>query len=192
MSQATSDDLHALLAAVALRDAAAFRRLYDATSAKLFGFALRILKKDELAQEALQDGFVAIWHAAGLYQPHLAAPLTWMATIVRNKALDVYRRRPQEVEIDAAQLDQDIVQAIPDPASGPQDAAERASDAVALARCMAALEGLHRQAIGLAYYHDLSHSEIAGQLQLPIGTVKTWIRRGLEKLRQCLVRRELT
>jgi RNA polymerase sigma-70 factor (ECF subfamily) len=189
---APADDLHALLAAVALRDGAAFRRLYDATSAKLFGFALRILKKEELAQEALQDGFVAIWHAASLYQPHLAAPLTWMATIVRNKALDLYRRRPHEIELDAAQLDQDIVQAVPDPRAGPQDAAELSSDAVALARCMAALEGLHRQAIGLAYYHDLSHSEIAGQLQLPIGTVKTWIRRGLEKLRHCLAKRELT
>jgi RNA polymerase sigma-70 factor (ECF subfamily) len=182
--------LRGLLAATALHDAAAFRRLYDATSAKLFGFALRILKKDELAEEAVQDAFVSIWHAAPSYQAHLAAPLTWMATIVRNKALDIYRRRSDTIEIDASQLDLDIVQAVPDPRKGPAEAVQLSAEAQALAHCMAALEGLHRQAIGLAYYHDLSHSEIAAQLSLPIGTVKTWIRRGLETLRTCLATRD--
>ena len=186
------DDVHLrhLIAATALGNAPAFRELYDATSAKLFGFALRILKKHELAEEALQEAYVSVWHAASGYQPHLSAPLTWMATIVRNKALDIYRRRSDTIEIDASQLDLDIVQAVPDPRKGPAEAVQLSAEAQALAHCMAALEGLHRQAIGLAYYHDMSHSEIAAQLSLPIGTVKTWIRRGLETLRICLATRD--
>jgi RNA polymerase sigma-70 factor (ECF subfamily) len=185
------DQLRRLVAAVALGDRAAFRRLYDATSAKLFGFALRILRKDELAEEAVQDAFVSIWHAAAGYQAHLAAPLTWMATIVRNKALDILRRQDDAVELDAEQFDRDLLLALQDPAAGPHDRLQMTDDARALAHCMDALEGRQRQAIGMAYFHDLSHSEVAQQLSLPIGTVKTWIRRGLDKLRNCLAKRGL-
>jgi RNA polymerase sigma-70 factor (ECF subfamily) len=184
-----NDHLRRLLGKVALGDAAAFRILYDATSAKLFGFALRILKKNELAEEALQDGFVSIWHAAAGYQVQLAAPMTWMAAIVRNKALDIYRRQADTVDIDSAQFEADVMLALQDPAAGPADLAQLSDEARALAACMSALEGRQRQAIGMAYFHDLSHSEVAGQLSLPIGTVKTWIRRGLEKLRLCLNKR---
>jgi RNA polymerase sigma-70 factor (ECF subfamily) len=184
------EQLRRLVAAVALGDRTAFRRLYDATSAKLFGFALRILRKDELAEEAMQDAFVSIWHAAAGYQPHLAAPLTWMTTIVRNKALDILRRQDDAVELDAQQFDTDLLQAMQDPAAGPQDRVQMTEEAHALAHCMGVLEGRQRQAIGMAYFHDLSHSEVASQLSLPIGTVKTWIRRGLEKLKTCLSKRE--
>lgn len=184
----SNDRLSRLLSRVALHDAAAFRTLYDATSAKLFGFALRILKKDELAEEALQEGFVSIWHAAAGYQPHLAAPMTWMATIVRNKALDIYRRQVNNVAIDGAAFEEDVMLALQDPAAGPQDRIRLSGEARALAYCMSTLEDKQRQAIGMAFYHDLSHSEVALQLSIPIGTVKTWIRRGLEKLRSCLTR----
>lgn len=187
----TNDQLRRLVAAVALGDRAAFRRLYDATSAKLLGFSLRILRKDELAEEAVQDAFVAIWHAAASYQPHLAAPLTWMATIVRNKALDMLRRQDDTVELDAEQFDADLLLALQDPAAGPHERLQLTDEARALAYCMGTLEGRQRQAIGMAYFHDLSHSEVAQQLSLPIGTVKTWIRRGLDKLRTCLAKREL-
>ena len=186
-----TDQLRSLVAAVALGDRVAFRRLYDATSAKLFGFALRILRKDELAEDAVQDAFVSIWHAASGYQSHLAAPLTWMATIVRNKALDILRRQDDAVELDAEQFDHDMLLALQDPALGPQDRLQMTDDARALAHCMDTLEGKQRQAIGMAYFHDLSHSEVASQLSLPIGTVKTWIRRGLDKLKNCLAKREL-
>ena len=186
-----TDQLRRLVAAVALGDRAAFRRLYDATSAKLFGFALRILRKDELAEEAVQDAFVSVWHAAAGYQSHLAAPLTWMATIVRNKALDILRRQDDNVELDAEQFDHDMLLALQDPAAGPHDRLQMTDDARALAQCMGTLEGKQRQAIGMAYFHDLSHSEVASQLSLPIGTVKTWIRRGLDKLKNCLAKREL-
>jgi RNA polymerase sigma-70 factor (ECF subfamily) len=178
------------LQGAARRDASAFRALYDATSSKLFGFALRILIKRELAEEVLQESFVAIWNNAGSYQSQLAAPMTWMATIVRNKAFDLLRRSDAAAEIDADQFDSEIMNALLDPGATPIEALQLSSDARALAYCMSALEGLHRQAIGLAFFHDLSHSEVAQQLALPIGTVKTWIRRGLDKLKTCLQKRE--
>ncbi len=179
---------HLLL--VAQRDAKAFRLLYDATASKLFGFALRILDKPELAEEVLQESFVAIWNGAAGYQSHLAAPMTWMTTIVRNKAFDFLRRRQVTVEIDAEQYCKEVMEAFEDPAATPIESVQLSNDAKALTQCMATLQGMQRQAIGLAFFHDLSHSEVAQQLSLPIGTVKTWIRRGLERLKTCLAKRE--
>jgi RNA polymerase sigma-70 factor (ECF subfamily) len=178
------------LQAAGKRDNAAFRALYDASSAKLFGFALRILNKRELAEEVLQESFVAIWNNAANYQSHLAAPMTWMATIVRNKAFDHLRRTTATVEIDAEQFDSEVINALQDPQRTPIERLQMSGDAKALAWCMSALEGAHRQVVALAYYHDLSHSEVANQMKLPIGTVKTWIRRSLEKLRLCLAKGE--
>jgi len=185
-----NEDLRRLLAAVALGDRKAFRTLYDATSARLFGFALRILRKDELAEEALQDAYVSIWHAASSYQVHLSAPLTWMAAIVRNKALDAHRRLRTSAESAFAPGDCDPVEALQDGAAGPQERAQLSREALALAACMERLAGRQRQAIGMAYLHELSHGEVAAQLSLPLGTVKTWIRRGLERLRDCLTKGE--
>jgi RNA polymerase sigma-70 factor (ECF subfamily) len=185
------EQLRTLLLATAARDARSFRALYDATAPRLFGFALRVLRKHELAEEALQDGFVAIWHAAAGYQATLAAPMTWMATIVRNKALDVLRRQaPQGLEIDAGDYERELVAAMHAPGRGPADALQFSADARALAQCLSRLERQQRQVIGLAFFHDLSHGEVAVQLSLPLGTVKTWIRRGLEKLKACLARGE--
>lgn len=182
--------LRTWLMAAGKRDAAAFRALYEASSSKLFGFALRILKKRELAEEVLQESYVAIWNNAANYQSHLAAPMTWMATIVRNKAFDHLRRSDAAVEIDADQFDGEVMNALQDPQATPIEALQMSGDAKALAWCMSALEGAHRQVVALAYFHDLSHSEVAAQMKLPIGTVKTWIRRSLDKLRVCLARRE--
>ena len=178
------------LQGAARRDAVAFRSLYDATSSKLFGFALRILHKRELAEEVLQESFVAIWNNAGGYQSHLAAPMTWMATIVRNKAFDLLRRSDAATEIDGEQFDSEVLNALHDPQATPIEALEMSADAKALAWCMSTLEGAHRQAVGLAFFHDLSHSEVAQQLAIPIGTVKSWIRRSLERLKTCLAKRE--
>ena len=182
--------LKALMAAIGRRDAVAFRELYDATSTKLFGFALRILIKRELAEEVLQESFVNIWNNASSYQAGLAAPMTWMTTIVRNKAFDMLRRLDNTVEIDADTFDKDVMEALESTNPTPIEALQMSGDAKALAKCFSRLEGLHRQAIALAFYHDLSHSEVAEQMKLPIGTVKTWIRRGLERLRLCLSKLE--
>jgi RNA polymerase sigma-70 factor (ECF subfamily) len=178
------------LSAAAKKDGVAFRLLYDATSSKLFGFALRILHKQELAEEALQDGYIAIWNNASSYQAHLAAPMTWMATIVRNKAFDLLRRSDDTVEIDADHFDSEVMNALQDPQATPIETLQMSGDAKELAHCMSALEGAHRQVVALAYFHDMSHSEVAQQMSLPIGTVKTWIRRSLERLRTCLMKRE--
>jgi RNA polymerase sigma-70 factor (ECF subfamily) len=189
-----SEQLRRLLAAVALGDRGAFRTLYDATSARLYGCALRVLRQEALAEEALQDAFVAIWHAASSYQPHLAAPATWMTTVVRNKALDVRRRMRSGAEADGALFDADLridpLAALADPAAGPQERMQSSRDAQALALCLESLASRQRQAICMAYLHDLSHGDVAAQLETPIGTVKTWIRRGLERLRACLSTRE--
>jgi RNA polymerase sigma factor (sigma-70 family) len=182
--------LKAWLAAVSRGDALAFRQLYDATSPKLFGFALRILNKRELAEEVLQESFIRVWSSASTYEPALSSPLTWLTTIVRNKAFDLLRKQEDVEEIDAETFDKEIMNALESHEPGPVDALQLSSDARALAHCFSMLEGLHRQAIALAYYHDLSHSEIAERMKLPIGTMKTWIRRGLESLRRCMAKRE--
>jgi RNA polymerase sigma-70 factor (ECF subfamily) len=188
-NQSTPQQINGWLNGVARRDADAFRLLYNATSPKLFGFALRILRKRELAEEALQESFVSIWHAAAGYQAHLAAPMTWMATIVRNKALDILRRTDDDVELDAQGPGSDMFNALQDGGPSPLEGLELGSDARALALCMSQLEGAQRQAIGMAFYHDLSHSEVSRAMEIPLGTVKTWIRRGLERLKACLTNR---
>lgn len=190
MSSLEPQQLKIWLADVARKDAHAFRSLYDATSSKLFGFALRILNKRESAEEVLQESFVSIWNNAASYQAGLAAPMTWMTTIVRNKAFDLLRRVDHTVEIDADTFDKDVMDALESASPTPIAALELTQDARALAGCMARLEGLHRQAIAMAFFHDMSHSEVAEHMKLPIGTVKTWIRRGLERLRVCLSKLE--
>jgi RNA polymerase sigma factor (sigma-70 family) len=182
--------LRALLARVASGDASAFRTLYDSTSPKLFGFALRILHRRELAEDVLQESFAAVWHSARDYRSHLSAPMTWMATIVRNKAFDALRATDHAVEIDGNDFDEAVLRALEDPGATPLASLQMSRDATALAACMAELEAKHRQLVGMAFFHDLSHSELAQQLALPIGTVKTWIRRSLERLRICLGQQE--
>lgn len=186
----TSDpaQLRAWLQGTAQHDAVAFRRLYEATSARLYGFALRILAKRELAEEALQDSFVAIWNKAHTYQSQLAAPMTWMTTIVRNKCFDLLHQAGVQVDLGADPFDKDVASALQDPHVTPIEALEIGREAKALAVCMSALEGVHRQVLGLAFFHDLSHQEVAQHMALPLGTVKTWIRRSLERLKTCLAR----
>ncbi|GAA4023088.1 sigma-70 family RNA polymerase sigma factor [Actimicrobium antarcticum] len=190
MSIPDPQQLKILLAAVARKDPAAFRNIYDATSPKLFGFALRILGKRESAEEVLQESFVSIWNNAASYQASLAAPMTWMTTIVRNKAFDLLRRVEHTVEIDADNFDKDVMDALESADPTPIQTLQLTQESKILAICFGRIDGLHRQAIAMAFYHDMSHSEVAEHLHLPIGTVKTWIRRGLERLRVCLKKAE--
>ena len=183
---ADNDRLAAWLQAAALGDRQALRALYEQTSAKLFGLALRITGRRDWAEDVVQESFVSIWHHAVDYRPHLAAPMTWMTTIVRNRALDCLRRAaaarlPQTVE-----LDEELGEWLADDAAGPAELALASQQARALNRCLQRLEQAQRQAIELAYLHDLSHAELAQRLRMPLGTVKSWIRRGLERLRTCL------
>jgi RNA polymerase sigma factor (sigma-70 family) len=187
-SQADPVQLRQWLAATARKDSDAFHSLYNATSPKLFAFALRILRKKELAEETLQDAYIAIWEAAASYHAQLSAPMTWMATIVRNRALDVLRRSHEHEELDSEKFDAAVASALADPQSNPIDKLLLGAEAKALAYCMSLLAGSHRQVLAMAYYHDLSHTEVAQQMALPVGTVKTWIRRSLDRLRSCLAK----
>ena len=181
------DDLAArlaeLLAQSALKNQRAFADLYQLTAAKLYGVALRILRRQDWAEEVLQECYVNIWNHAGDYAVQKSAPLTWMTSIVRNRCLD-WLRRPQQ---EATGMEYDIaVEAWQDDSPGPMEQLMNSSDAAALARCLRQLEAKQRQSIMLAFFNGLSHSEVAGHMKQPLGTVKTWVRRGLERLKGCL------
>jgi RNA polymerase sigma-70 factor (ECF subfamily) len=188
-NEPTPPVLAALLARVAMQDASALRTLYDLTSAKLFGVALRILVRREWAEEALQESYVNIWRYAGDYREALAAPLTWMAAIVRNRALDCLRRQKAAAS-DGTVLVTEWSDTLDEVVAGderdPADSALWSEQARQLALCLSRLEASQRQAVTLAYLRDQSHSEIAQQLSVPLGTVKSWVRRGLEKLKICM------
>lgn len=172
-----------LLSRCALRDRHAFARLYQLSAAKLFAVAVRITRRRDWAEEVLQESFINIWNHASGYIPAKSAPMTWMTAIVRNRALDLLRR-PREVEMD--EESGELVASIPDESPGPEELLRQSTEAGALAECMKQLTGEQRKSITLAFFYGLSHGELARQMQKPLGTVKTWIRRGLERLRNCL------
>ena len=181
-------DLMALIDRVGQRDEAALRLLYDSASPRLFGLALRVVRQREWAEDALQEAFITIWRVAGDYRASLSPPMAWMGLIVRSRSLDLLRRRTA----DRAQLTQEFDDVMADTLAsdgpGPMDITEASEQAWALQQCLQQLEGRQREVVSLAYLRDLSHAELAEQLKLPLGTVKTWIRRGLEKLRVCMTR----
>ena len=184
-ADARNERLAGLLARTALGDRTAFAQLYEATRAQLFAVSLRIVREQGLAEEVLQDSFVNIWSHARNYASAKSAPTTWMTAIVRNRSLDVVRRSREEPDIDDA-----LAANLVDESARPADDVERRAEAHMLAECMKELEPEQRQSIALAFHHGLSHSELAGHLRRPLGTVKTHIRRGLLRLRDCLMRLE--
>ncbi|MCM8857826.1 MAG: sigma-70 family RNA polymerase sigma factor [Candidatus Thiodiazotropha sp.] len=177
-----NQELERLLAACALSDRKAFARLYSMTSAKLYGVVLRILNRDDLAQDCLQDAYIKVWNNAGNYRSQMAAPLTWMSAIVRNQALDLLRKRKREVmESNDSGLPEQI-----DGALLPLEGLTRTDDGKRLGNCLEQLKEQQRQVIALAYFKGLTHDELAAYTETPLGTIKTWIRRGLDQLRRCL------
>jgi RNA polymerase sigma-70 factor (ECF subfamily) len=172
-----------LLARTALADQRAFAELYRMTSAHLYAVALRILRDAGAAEEVLQESFVNIWHHAGSYVAAKSQPLTWLTSIVRNRCLDQLRRREVETVI---MDDEDEGPAIAAEDPTPLEMLLSGADARAVGACVEALEPGQKQAIALAFFQGLSHSELAHHLREPLGTVKSWIRRGLERLRACL------
>jgi RNA polymerase sigma-70 factor (ECF subfamily) len=172
-----------LLARTALADQQAFAELYRLSSPHLYAVALRILREAAAAEEVLQESFVNVWHHAGSYVAARSQPLTWLTSIVRNRCLDQLRRR--EVETVAMNDEDDVVSVA---AEGPTalEMLIAGADARAVKACVEALDSGPKQAIALAFYQGLSHSELARHLKQPLGTVKSWVRRGLERLRACL------
>jgi RNA polymerase sigma factor (sigma-70 family) len=178
-----------LLARTALKDQQAFAELYRAASPHLYAVALRILREAAAAEEALQESFVNVWHHAGTYVAARSQPLTWLTSIVRNRCLDQLRRR----EVETVTMD-DEEESVTIAAEGPTavEMLMAGADAQAVRSCFEGLEPGQKQAIALAFFHGLSHSELARHLRQPLGTVKSWVRRGLERLRTCLDRAGVT
>jgi RNA polymerase sigma factor (sigma-70 family) len=178
-----SEHLADLLARTALSDQQAFAELYRQTSSHLYAVALRILRESGAAEEVLQESYVNIWHHAGSYVAAKSQPLTWMTSIVRNRCLDQMRRH----EIDTVAIDdEEQGMMLADDRPGPIDMLLSGADAFAVRTCVERLESGQKQAIALAFYQGFSHSELASHLRQPLGTVKSWVRRGLERLKACL------
>jgi len=179
-----AEQLTRLLSATAAGDQRAFAELYRSCSAHLFGLLLRILQRRDWAEEALQDCFLRVWQKADTYEPGKGAPLTWLSTIARYRALDLLRTRRPEVEMpeEGAAPPLTLVDLAEDPAAraGERQGVERLED------CMSVLQDEQRQSVLLAYYEGYTHQELARVMQAPLGTVKSWVRRGLSRLRECL------
>ena len=181
-------ELRALIERVAQRDEAALRTLYERTSPRLFGLAMRVLRQRDTAEDVLQESFLTVWRVAVDYRASLSPPLAWLGLIVRSRALDALRKRASARTSVTQEYDDAMEQGTEGEGTSPMDAADASQQARALHQCLLRLEQRQREVVSLAYLRDLSHSELAQQLAIPLGTVKTWIRRGLEQLRACMAR----
>jgi RNA polymerase sigma factor (sigma-70 family) len=162
-------------------DKAALRRLFEAEAPRMIGVAERILRRRALAEEATQDAFVLVWRRAESFDAALGSGRTWLYTILRNRALNILRSESrtdltdETQRLDGASEDDD-----------PETVTIKLGEASRLRACLERLEPLRRNAIVLAYTKGLSHGEVAGRLNLPLGTIKSWIRRGMMSLKECL------
>jgi RNA polymerase sigma-70 factor (ECF subfamily) len=172
-----------LLQACAGGDPAALQSLYAATAPQLFGLALGILRSRDLAEDIVQDAFVLVWRHARSFDPGRGTAMAWLARIVRNQCFDLLRRRGRE-----SPLDETFLQSRPDPAPGPVELTALSRDARRLRGCLEELEESPRQSLMLAYYEGMTFEQVAGRLGAPLGTVKSWIRRSLIRLKGCMDR----
>jgi RNA polymerase sigma-70 factor (ECF subfamily) len=182
----SADELNNLLARCALRDEKALEALYAKASSRLYALALGVVKQREWAEEVLQDAFIKIWSHADRFSADKSSAMTWMSTIVRNRAVDKVRefsRNPLLQDKMLADVDETPLMA---ETPGPADLALMSHDLKSLWNCLGTLEQEQKQVILMSYYHGYSHQELSAKLTVPLGTVKGWIRRGLEKLRMCL------
>lgn len=178
------DGLTQLLLKCAQRDGQAFKELYRQSSPKLYALCMRLLQDESLAEDVLQEGFVKIWNNAPKYAHAKGSAMTWMAAIVRNQALDklrmaksrpVYADEPESETLEFASMD-----------LSPSSLVELSDDAQRLSHCLEQLKAEQRECIMQAFYYGHTHDELAESMGRPLGTVKAWIRRGLEQLRSCL------
>ncbi|UXU76036.1 MULTISPECIES: sigma-70 family RNA polymerase sigma factor [unclassified Paracoccus (in: a-proteobacteria)] len=175
-------DLNDLLGRVVLRDRAAFRNLYAAVAPKLFGLCLRILKDRQEAEDALQEVFVKIWHNADRYRPGVASPQAWLNTLARNHAIDLLRaRRPGGGDLSE-------VEALGDAGQTPEESAITRSEGRRIDLCLHELPPPRAEAVRRAYVEGESYLELAERFAIPVNTLRSWLRRSLIQLRECLSR----
>lgn len=179
-----SSHLDKLLTDVATGSRAAFESLYLATSPRLFGICLRILPDRGEAEDVLQEVYAGVWRKASQFDSDRASALTWLATIARNKAIDRLRALPAPGRMTPIEVAEELV----DPGASPQQGAELAADRERLHHCMQGLDQRRRSLIHAAFFDGATYEELATRSGSPLGSVKSWIRRGLMQLRACLER----
>jgi RNA polymerase sigma factor (sigma-70 family) len=178
----TGEELAAILEAVARKDRQAFARLYERTSAKLYGICLRLLGSEAEAEDVLQDVYVTVWQKAERFDRGRASPITWLAVLARNKGIDRLRRRSTRSEpIEAAA-------AVEDDGPLPFELVERRQEAGRLTDCLDELDERPRAMIRAAFLDGATYPELAEREGVPLGTMKSWIRRAMQRLRGCLER----
>lgn len=170
------------IVATGAEDRAAFQRLYRLTSAKLFGICLRICGSREAAEDVLQEVYLIIWRRAGAFEPGRASPITWLATIARNRAIDWRRRHPHRIAGGPEEAE-----AVPDPRPDAVTGLLVEEGERRLLYCLDTLDGTQRETIRTAFFGGLTYAELAGRRGVPVGTVKSWVRRGLARLRDCML-----
>jgi RNA polymerase sigma factor (sigma-70 family) len=178
---AASAELVDALRLCAAGDSRGLRTLYDREAPRMLGVALRLLRRRDLAEEVVHDCFLRVWQRASSFDPARGDPRSWLYSVLRHRALDVLRGEGRTDLVDDFEP-----MGLEDQGESPEQAVERLSDTGALRRCLERLAPVRRQAILLAYVNGLTHGEIAGRLGLPLGTVKTWIRRGVMALKECM------
>ena len=176
----TQAELVWLLAAVAKGDAAAFERLYDATRAKLYGVLLRILGRPEMADEVMQETYLKVWNMADQFDPTVASPITWMVAIARNRAIDIVRKKG-EVSIEEEPEALEVAAETPAPLAR----REMTEELKRLLSCLGKLDPEKQRIVLLAYYSGWSREQLAKKLDIPVNTIKTWLRRSLIEIREC-------
>jgi RNA polymerase sigma-70 factor (ECF subfamily) len=176
------EHLRGMLQAVARGDRAAFEGLYRATSAKLFGVCLRILPKRSDAEEVLQEAYTTIWRKAGSYDAALASPITWLVMVARNKAIDRVRSGDGERMLEPIDAAGDIA----DGGAPMAASVEADDDRRRLDRCLGELDAARQRLVRTAFFDGATYEELAARCGAPLGTVKSWIRRSLLKLKACL------
>lgn len=174
--------LQQLIQRVARQDPGALAELYRRTSGRLYAICLSVLRSDSDAEDVLQDVFVSVWQRAGQYDPAKAGVMSWMAVIARNRSIDRLRGRS------AGSAPMKEAESIADDGPSAFQLVEQAQDRERLTNCMDELEDRPRQAIRTAFFEGASYSELAAREDVPLGTMKSWIRRGLLRLKGCLER----
>ncbi len=178
---AAPEELAELLGRVAAGDRGAFRRVYDLQAPRLYAVALRVTRQGPLAADAVHDAFLQVWRHADRFDAARGSAAAWLLSLVRYRALDIARRRGREISQDDLDLPEPM-----DEAPDPLERLASSRDAAALHACLGQIEADRRKLLLLAFVDGLSHSEVAERVRMPLGTVKSWIRRSLQSLRLCL------